>query len=334
MNELLFLKQREPDWKRLTQLSDRADASVSQLKPEDLADFVRLYRRACDDLALVRTESTNDDLATFLNALCARAYSMIYRTTHRPLGAVLIHAIALSASTVRRRIGAIALSAGVFLGSALFAYACLIYVPGSRDVLVPPEFEGLVEEWKQGEMQEQSGLDSVGASAFYASNNPTVSILASSIAAATFGVGTASILYSNGLMLGTLSHEMASVGKLGFLLLHVMPHGVTELSGIIVSGGAGFLMAWALIHPGRRRRADALREAGKDALVLLVTAVVLMFIAAPIEGFVSFNAAVPNEFRAVLIFGTAIGWGAFWMGFARDFDSREATESRLPTALR
>ena len=54
MNEMAFVEKREPDWKRLTFLCDRADATIKNLKPEELHEFVRLYRRVSADLALVR----------------------------------------------------------------------------------------------------------------------------------------------------------------------------------------------------------------------------------------------------------------------------------------
>jgi WD40 repeat protein len=55
MNEQAFLQKREGDWRRLTLLCDKADASPSKLTPTELREVVRLYRRASTDLALVRT---------------------------------------------------------------------------------------------------------------------------------------------------------------------------------------------------------------------------------------------------------------------------------------
>src|SRR5205085_2799767 len=59
MNEVLFVQQREPDWKRLWTLTDKADASPVNLSAQEIDEFVRLYRRVSKDLAIVRTRSNN-----------------------------------------------------------------------------------------------------------------------------------------------------------------------------------------------------------------------------------------------------------------------------------
>jgi uncharacterized membrane protein SpoIIM required for sporulation len=93
----------------------------------------------------------------------------------------------------------------------------------------------------------------------------------------------------------------------------IAPHGITEMSGLVISGAAGLVMGYALINPGRRRRGDALKAAGKDALVLLTTATLMMFMAAPIEGFFSFNPNVPVVAKVIFATGSAIAWGLFWV---------------------
>jgi len=53
-------------------------------------------------------------------------------------------------------------------------------------------------------------------------------------------------------------------------------------------------------------------------VVLLATSVVMMFIAAPIEGFFSFNPAVPQGLKIAVAVIEAVVWGLFWYGFARE----------------
>ena len=77
-------------------------------------------------------------------------------------------------------------------------------------------------------------------------------------------------------------------------------------------------MGWALIVPGRRKRSAALKEAGKDAIVVLCTAVVLMFIAAPVEGFFSFNKNIPDWAKIAFASLAAAAWAVFWVGYAKE----------------
>ncbi|MCC7229209.1 MAG: stage II sporulation protein M [Fimbriimonadaceae bacterium] len=318
MNEVAFVEKREADWKRLTFLCDRADATIKSLKPDELHEFVRLYRRASADLALARTKSSNLQLIDYLNDLAGRAYSILYRAPRNPFRKAIGSAIRQSAQTVRRCRIFVLVSASLFVGSALLSYTLMRYVPETRDFFVPEVMRENFDQWKSGIHEARSGSESLGATGMYATNNPFVSILTGSVAAATFGIGTAERMYFNGAILGALAYEMDTVGKLGYLLASVLPHGVPELSGIVIAGSAGFLMGWALINPGRRKRGEALKAAGRDAVVLLMTSVVLMFIAAPIEGFFSFNPNVSSPVKVVVIAVEVILWGVFWTGFGRD----------------
>ncbi|HEY3780421.1 MAG TPA: stage II sporulation protein M [Fimbriimonadaceae bacterium] len=318
MNETAFIEKREPDWKRLSYLGDRADVSPQNLTPQELMELFRLYRRCSRDLALVRTQSTNTQLIDFLNDLMARSYSAIYRTKRKPFWPAVWSAIELSARTVRKRQYFVLASFLTFLVSIIFSYTVCATNPAMRDILEPKQYKATFDQWKRGEFTDRSGPESVEYSAFYSSNNPRVAIIQGSIAAATFGIGTAAMIWQNGVMLGTLTYEMGTVHKVPFLYASIMPHGVTELSGLVVSGAAGYSLGWAIIAPGRKKRGDALAEAGKDGFVLLCTSVALMFLAAPVEGFFSFNPRVPIWAKVLFAIAIAIAWAAFWLGFGRE----------------
>lgn len=324
MNEMAFVAKREEDWRRLTLLCDRADISVRNLRPEELQEFVKLYRRISADLALVRTKSTNLQLIDFLNDLAGRAYSVLYREPRKPFGRAVGDSVALIAQTVRRCRAYVLASFLLLIGSAGLSFTLMGTSPETRPLFVPEQARPLFDSWKKGEFAEMSGSQASAMAGNYAVHNPLVSVITGSVAAATFGLGTVNYIYQNGVMLGALSYEMNSVGKLGFLYASILPHGVPELSGLIVSGSAGLVMGWALISPGRRKRGESLKAAGKDAIVLLVTGVLLMFIAAPIEGFFSFNPNVPTPLKVVVIAVELTFWGLFWVGFGRNEEEKAA----------
>jgi len=115
---------------------------------------------------------------------------------------------------------------------------------------------------------------------FYASNNPLAAIRGAAESSVTFGVAGLHPLRKR------RQHRSARLrDETGWEARHVCdlaaPHGVSEIQGFFVAVGAGFVLGWALINPGRRRRGEALAEAGKDAIVLIATSIVMMFIAAP-----------------------------------------------------
>ena len=326
MNETAFVERREADWKRLGFLCDKSERSVRSLTAPEFEEFVQLYRKTSTDLATIRTRSKNLQLADFLNDLVGRAYAGLYREPRGSLATSIVEGIKLAARTVRRRKWFVFASGGLFFGAALWAYLIMSWVPATHDSFIPPQMKPMVDDWKQP-FDEHSAGESAMMTGFYLSNNPRASIMAGSVSAATFGLGTAYMLYENGAILGALAKELEPVGRTAHLLIWISPHGVPELSGIIMSGAAGFVIAWALILPGRKKRSQALRDSGRDAIVLLTTGTLLMFVAAPIEGFFSFNPRVPDTVKLIVTALSLAAWLAFWSGFGREEPTKSAAQS-------
>ena len=317
MNEERFVQLREPDWQRLVHLCDRADASPTFLNSADFHELIRCYRRTSGDLATARTIGSNLEMTTFLNDIVGRAYAILYRAPRKSFLRGLGQILSIVAQTGRRRKWFIFASAFGFLVSVLLSSWLMSAVPATHDVFIPPgEAQKNVDAWVKGLPARTAG-ESATMTGFYASNNPMAAIGSMALTSVSFGVGGAYELYQNGAMLGALAHEMAKARRLDILVVSLLPHGVSELQGLFVSAGAGFVLAWALINPGRRRRGEALAEAGKDAIVLLATSIVMMFIAAPFEGYFSFNPGVPHAVKLLVALLIASAWAAFWIGFGR-----------------
>src|SRR5207302_1538810 len=103
----------------------------------------------------------------------------------------------------------------------------------------------------------------------------------------TAGIGTLLLLVFNGLFFGAVLGLFANYGLAGWLLTFVAGHGVLELSAIFIAGGAGLLVARALLAPGDLTRRDALVLAGRQAARLVGASVLLLALAGTIEGLLS-----------------------------------------------
>lgn len=326
MNEEAILRSRAPSWRRLQELTKRAGHSFRKLSDEELEEFVRLYRQASADLAFLTTRSSNESVVAYLNEVVAKAYGQLYREPYRPWGQKFNDALFMAATTVRRRWGALAMSVGVFVLGAVTAAALLGYSDEFRQFYIPEgEFGSVFDHWKTGQFEERTDGMNVASTFGYATNNPFVSILVNSFGLVTFGLMSTIVLWQNGAMVGALSYEMAGVGRLDYLWSSISPHGVTEIGGIFMAGAGGFVLAWALINPGRRSRGEALRVAGKDAFVFAVLSVLMTLLAAPIEGFFSFDPNVPGWLKTTVAMFTLFGWLAFFLGFGRNREA--ATEA-------
>ncbi len=327
INEEGYLLKRSESWRELERLLAKSGDSLRGLSSEEFVQFVRLYRQASADLGRLTSEVSNPDVLNYLNAVVGEAYARLYRRPKRKLSRVIVDALYAGANTVRRRQKAIYVSAFFFFFGAFIGAMVLNNVPGSREVLIAPEMEENFRSWTHGDMEERTASQSGFMTFFYAQNNPRVGILTAAFSLPTAGLMGAALMFQNGMLVGTLGSEMQAVGRLGYLIAQITPHGVSEIGGFFVACASGFAVAAALISPGRRRRADALKEAGKDGFVLLVLGLIMIFAAAPIEGWFSFNPTIPLWVKSVFAVLAFTAWMAYFIGYGRKRESFEAEMS-------
>lgn len=328
MNEEAMLRKRVGGWRRLEELTIRAEGGFRRLSGLETVEFVRLYRKASADLASLATQTSNVEVTSYLNSIVTRAYGQLYKAPSKPFFQVLSNGVLTGAQVFRRNAWAFLLSLAITLAGVGFAFTVMSSRPDLREYFVPASSEELFTHWKEGKHERRGSDESIGAAALYATNNPRVGIMANAVSIATFGVLTSYLLWTNGTMIGALAADMASVGKLGFLLSSIAPHGVSEIGGILVTAAGGFVMARALISPGRRSRGHALRLAGKDSFVLLLVGLVMIAIAAPIEGFFSFNPAVPQGVKVFFAVVALIGWTGYFVGYGKGLETEPVALDR------
>src|SRR4029077_15820581 len=137
---------------------------------------------------------------------------------------------------------------------------------------------------------------------------------------------TAWILVQNGLSLGLAAGLFAVAGREPRFWGLIIPHGLIELSAVIVAGASGLRLGWTVIDPGDRTRGVALVEEGRRAALVLMGVVLMLAVAGTIEGFVT-GRGTPTAVRVVL--GIAVA-GAFWtyiVTLGRRAFARELAES-------
>jgi uncharacterized membrane protein SpoIIM required for sporulation len=130
----------------------------------------------------------------------------------------------------------------------------------------------------------------------------------------TAGLGTSLLLLTNGVQIGAVGGWLTARGNGRSFWGWVMPHGGTELLAIVLAGGAGLILANALIAPGGVRRGVALRKVAMDALVIELGVMVMLAFAGLIEGFVS-PSSIGYIARLAVLAVTLTFWFAY-LGFA------------------
>ena len=151
------------------------------------------------------------------------------------------------------------------------------YDPASVDVLLPADYlrnpGQRVHEEEQAKNQERHSTQTEAAfSAQLIRHNIEVALLAAALGV-TFGIGTALLLFENGVLLGAVAVRYTQQGFGLFMSAWLLPHGVFEIPSILIAGQAGFYLARLLAAPARgsrcasidARMAGAHRRDGDDA---------------------------------------------------------------------
>jgi uncharacterized membrane protein SpoIIM required for sporulation len=202
----------------------------------------------------------------------------------------------------------------------LTALASFIAVARQPELAYSLFDEGLVEyenvrlERQEGEYKGNFTFD-VSASPLIAAviigNNIKVAVTAFALGALFCLPGVLLLIY-NGRMLGTLSGLTFSHGFLGDFYGLILTHGILELTAICISGGAGLMVGWALIAPGRLPRRDSLRQAATKAFGLLAGSALLLVVAGLIEAYITPHFPAPVRWTVA---GISASFLVAYLGF-------------------
>jgi uncharacterized membrane protein SpoIIM required for sporulation len=305
-----FIGTNQASWDRLAELTDRTRrrwsvrrGDPSTASSDDLAEFVQLYQRASAQLSYAQTYYRDPALNTRLTRVVAEAHHALYGTRARTPRALLTFFTSTFPAAVWHNRRFVALAAAVFFVPAAIMLIWLTNSTEALDALQPPsfrasycatEFEEYYTEQPSAQFATVVGL-----------NNIYVSFLAF-FGGALLLPGLL-VLALNGLVLGQAGAVMTSCGEARTFWTLIAPHGLLELTAIILAAAAGLSVGWNLIAPGDRTRADAFSEDGRRAGAMVLGLVAFFSLAALIEGFVT-GSALPIEIRVAI--GVVV-WLAF-----------------------
>jgi uncharacterized membrane protein SpoIIM required for sporulation len=323
-----FVTRNRPDWDELERLLARGRRSVGRLSPEELYRLDVLYRRVAIHLAQVRTRTRDERLAAYLNQLAAAAHAVIYLPPRQGiLSNIAIFAALGFSECVARNWRAHAISAAL-----VFAGAILAYHASSHDVLAAyalampgdPRLPGTPRERLLEYLQHGQDMGS-GTKSFFASSlfthNLKVGLVAMGLGVLA-GVPTVILMLYNGMILGAFVAVYVKAGLGLDVCAWILPHGITEITAIILCGGIGLVLSSAVISPGLKTRAEALVEAGAEAGRTAIGVAGMLVLAAFIESFIRQSHLTTNE-RLIYAALTA----AFWIiYFAQGFIWRTARD--------
>ena len=288
-----FLNRRRQAWTELEKLLEIARRGNYRLTPGQIDRLGQLYRAASSDLALAQRDFPGQDVTRYLNRLVSQAHAVVYRG--RPLAwSRLRRFVTHGFPRAYRRNLPFTFAAGLmFVIPALLAGWIVRTAPETAGWLLPPEIRQLESVMQEQELWTRIPIEERPyASSFIMRNNIQVSFLAFGLGVLG-GIFTLWVLVFNGLILGGITGLTGVYGLAFDLWTFVIGHGVIELSVIVMAGGAGLSLGWAMLRPGLLRRRDALEVAARRSVRLVAGAVPLLFLAGLIEGFLSPADTIP-----------------------------------------
>ncbi len=315
-----FVQRRRAGWERLAALSARVEGG--RLSLAEVEELDRLYRRAVGDLSRARGAFPGSDAEGYLSQVTARAYGALYRK-RAARGGLRRFWLAEVPAVFARRVRLFGL-AGLILASGLAAGALAVAAdPAAAAALVPASVRSAVAArhmWTDSLLSIAPGL----GGSLIARNNVTVTGL-TFLLGLTGGIGTAWLLFANGLLLGAVAAHCALNGMGTPFLSFVAAHGPAELTCLLLAGQAGFLLARALVDPGEWPRGVALRRGAREAARLLAVAAPLLAVVAAVESTISPGTFFPGTVKAIFGLGLAAALLAYlWRLGARAPEEAQA----------
>lgn len=293
MKEALFIKENKEKWEQISK------DSKSEISAEDLADN---YIELTDDLSYARTFYPGSPTERYLNQLTANYFGSLYKHRKKEKGRFFsFWKYELPEVMYRYRrdmllslsIFVIAMLIGAFSMSQDSTYANLIL----GDAYIDMTLENIDNGDPMAVYKDANKWDMF---AFISTNNIKVAFFAF-IYGVFFSVGTAVILFQNGVMLGTFQYFFLEKGLLGTSMASVWLHGTLEISAIIIAGGAGFILGNSILFPKTYSRKESITRGSKDALKVVVGLIPVFLVAGFIESYLTRKTEMPLIFNLLII---------------------------------
>lgn len=327
-----FRAQARPRWNDLESLLGVLEGRPDRrLKPSEAEQLQELYAQVAADLNRVTHGALAPDLRQYLERLVARAYAELYYAGPSPSEIWQprrwLRIFTAFPETFRRQsrcfLAAVLIT---LLGSAMGGVA-VRYDPASVDVLLPADYlRNPGERVHQEEQGKNNRISSSQTEAMFSGqlikHNIQVALLAAALGV-TFGIGTALLLFENGVLLGAVAVRYTQQGFGLFMSAWLLPHGVFEIPSILIAGQAGFYLARLLLH---RREDRDLRKSMREWLVLVAGLAMMLVWAGLMEAFFSqhHEPVLPYGFKIAIAIAELVVLTAYLLLIGRKEAGTEA----------
>lgn len=299
-----FIDDRQARWTRLQGLIEAAGKRPERLSVPDIQRLAADYRSTAADLAIARQNFPGHPIVAELERMTLAARTLVYERKSRRESLLNFFAHGYWQLLWERRV-VLGIAAVLLTAPGVIGAAWGLSDPQGAKSIVPSGFLWVTEEQSTDQGYGIAGL--AAFSTFVMFNNIRVALSAFALGI-TFGLGTAFLLLTNGLILGAVTGLALGAGNGDVLLSAIAAHGPLELSCAITGGAAGLSVAWAMLHPGKKTRRQALTAEAAHAFRIAGGTAPWLVVAGLVEGYVSRTGLGPIPTSIV---GVTLG-AAFW----------------------
>lgn len=317
-----YIRMHRPAWDRLDYLTRSGGSRARNLNPVELDELVRLYQLVSGHLAHVHTAYGDPSLVAQLTRRVADANAIVYGQTAAPRKAITRFFQLTFPGAVWRMRRFVAVAALLF---CLPAAGVGIWMANSDAALEASAPAHVREAYVETDFEDY--YSSKPASQFTTEvtfNNIQVAVLAFALGIVAC-VGAAYLMVLNGLNLGVAAGLFYAAGEAPRFWGLILPHGLLEITAVVVAGGAGLRLGWTLISPGDLPRGQALAAEGRRSVTVILGLVLAFVTAGLIEGFIT-GSGLPTPLRVAVGVAVWVGFGVYIWRFGRSDDARRAVD--------
>jgi uncharacterized membrane protein SpoIIM required for sporulation len=332
---LRFETEYAPLWKELeAALQQFEDGRLDRRNVATRVDAARmaaLYRSSCEHLALAQERAYRIGLIQHLQLLTYRAHRVIYR--HQDFGSGRLRQLVLVRIPQAVRLHRIYLLAATLLlmvPTLLAGWTTYRDPTFSLQMLQPAQLEEFRQMYGGADGAIGPGRDAgadMGMFGYYILHNITLGFQC--FAGGLFaGLGSVFFLVYNGLFGGVVAGYVTADGHALKFYSFIVTHSAFELTAICLSGAAGLRIGRAWLAPGRRTRLQSLKQASREAIVLVYAVFGFLVIAAAIEAFWS---AAPWVAPSAKFIAGGVAWTLVIAYLALQGRNRPASAGTVPS---
>jgi uncharacterized membrane protein SpoIIM required for sporulation len=289
---------------------DRLEALVSRrrrLSGREADELVTLYQRVATHLSVVRSSAPDAVLVGRLSSLVARARSAV-TGAHTPAWRDVARFVTVTFPA------AVYTSARWWVPTALVFFAVGWAVgwwvaarPDVQAALVPSETVSQLVE------QDFANYYSSAPAAEFAfgvwTNNAWIA--AGCLALGVFlGIPVVNILWQNAVNVGVVGGLMWAYDRGDVFFGLITPHGLLEITAVLIAGGAGLRLGWSVVSPGPRTRLRAVAETGRATVGMAFGLAGVLLVSGVIEAFVT-PSGLPTWARVGIGVAAEVGFLAY-----------------------